>query len=207
MVDLSPPGNPLPLRFVLSDAPTAACQALLAAPLTPLQQQLKGFALVQQAAAAAALKAAVPGSDEALRETLALAASAAHAKHEPNAARRSSGGSSGGSGGSSNLRAGPDSPSASAAAAASSHGAAPGDELEACPLACALVQDVAARVARHRGGALFVDYGETHALPASLRGFWKHNEQHVLFRPGEVGVTRARFLIHTPFTQTGIWVF
>jgi hypothetical protein len=176
----------------------------LAAPLTPLQQQLKGFALVQQAAAAAALKAAVPGSDEALRETLALAASAAHAKNEPNAARRSSGG---GSGGSSNLRAGPDSPSASAAAAASSHGAAPGDELEACPLACALVQDVAARVARHRGGALFVDYGETHALPASLRGFWKHNEQHVLFRPGEVGVTRARFLIHAPFSQTGIWVF
>ena len=28
---------------------------------------------------------------------------------------------------------------------------------------------------------------QNHALPSSLRGFYKHQESHVLFRPGEVG--------------------
>jgi len=208
MVDLAPPGDPLPLRFVLSEHATPACQSLLAPPLTPLQREQQAYAMAQKAKASKALKEADPGSDEALRESLALAAAnsttanlgttpgSSSSNKDPTPSKiildssgttsmstSSSAGSSGTTTGGSNETS---SAASSTAAAMNSHGAAPGDELEACPLACALVQDVGARVARYRGGALFVDYGEAHALPASLRGFWKHNEQHVLFRPGEV---------------------
>ena len=39
-----------------------------------------------------------------------------------------------------------------------SGGALPGDQIEVCPMATALVQDVGNRIARSRGGALFIDW-------------------------------------------------
>jgi hypothetical protein len=209
MVDLAPPGDPLPLRFVLSEHPTPACKSLLAPPLTPLQREQQAYAMSQKAKASKALKEADPGSDEALRESLALAAANSNTANLGTAPGSSNSNEPAptkiilDSSGTTSTSTSPNSSSSSTAAgfngpsssfaATHSHGAVPGDELEACPLACALVQDVGARVARHRGGALFVDYGEAHALPASLRGFWKHNEQHVLFRPGEVNLTHVTF--------------
>jgi NADH dehydrogenase [ubiquinone] 1 alpha subcomplex assembly factor 7 len=68
-------------------------------------------------------------------------------------------------------------------------GAQPGDEIEVCPRALSLVQEVAKRIAKDRGGALFIDYGAAHAFPNSLRGFYRHEETHVLNRPGEVDLT------------------
>lgn len=54
-----------------------------------------------------------------------------------------------------------------------SGGALPGDQIEVCPMASALVQDVGNRIARSRGGALFIDYGGPYAFENSLRGFHK----------------------------------
>lgn len=68
-------------------------------------------------------------------------------------------------------------------------GAIPGDGIEFCPMAHVMVEDVAARIAQHGGGALFFDYGENHALEDSLRGFHRHDKMHVLSRPGEVDIT------------------
>lgn len=54
-----------------------------------------------------------------------------------------------------------------------SGGALPGDQIEVCPMATALVQDVGNRIARSRGGALFIDYGGPYAFENSLRGFFR----------------------------------
>lgn len=81
------------------------------------------------------------------------------------------------------------SPSSSPSSSWAFPGAMPGDEVEVCPAAMALVQDLSTRIARTRGAALLVDYGGNHAFPDSLRAFHKHEQAHPLFRPGEVDLT------------------
>jgi NADH dehydrogenase [ubiquinone] 1 alpha subcomplex assembly factor 7 len=66
---------------------------------------------------------------------------------------------------------------------------AAGTVLEVSPEACALSQDIAARIDDHGGAALIVDYGEDGPCGDSLRGFYKHTQVDVLSRPGEVDVT------------------
>ncbi|CAM9747632.1 unnamed protein product, partial [Ectocarpus fasciculatus] len=51
-----------------------------------------------------------------------------------------------------------------------------GDRLEVSGESILLVKEVAERIAQDRGGALFVDYGEAHALGDSLRCFKGHEE-------------------------------
>jgi NADH dehydrogenase [ubiquinone] 1 alpha subcomplex assembly factor 7 len=64
-----------------------------------------------------------------------------------------------------------------------------GTSLEVCPLALQIVQQVAERVARTGGAALFVDYGEDHAQGDSLRGLKRHALVHALSEPGEVDLS------------------
>lgn len=64
-----------------------------------------------------------------------------------------------------------------------------GTSLEVCPLALQIVQQVAERVARTGGAALFVDYGEDHAQGDSLRGLKRHALVHALAEPGEVDLS------------------
>ncbi|CAM9285730.1 unnamed protein product [Ectocarpus sp. 13 AM-2016] len=64
-----------------------------------------------------------------------------------------------------------------------------GDRLEVSGESILLVKEVAERIAQDRGGALFVDYGEAHALGDSLRCFKGHEEVPVLSDPGEADMT------------------
>ena len=66
-----------------------------------------------------------------------------------------------------------------------------GSIIEACPEGLLLVQDIADRIERCRGGAaLIVDYGGDGSSGGdTLRGFWRHTQVHPLSRPGEVDVT------------------
>ncbi len=64
-----------------------------------------------------------------------------------------------------------------------------GTSLEVCPLALQIVQQVAERVARTGGAALFVDYGEDHAQGDSLRGLKRHAHVDALSEPGEVDLS------------------
>ncbi|CAM9855624.1 unnamed protein product [Scytosiphon promiscuus] len=64
-----------------------------------------------------------------------------------------------------------------------------GDRLEVSGESILLVEEVAQRIAQDRGGALFVDYGEAHALEDSLRCFKGHKEVPVLSDPGEADMT------------------
>eukprot|EP00752_Nemacystus_decipiens_P011989 g10629.t1 len=64
-----------------------------------------------------------------------------------------------------------------------------GDRLEVSGESILLVKEVAERIAKDRGGALFVDYGEAHALADSLRCFKGHEEVPVLSNPGEADMT------------------
>jgi len=64
-----------------------------------------------------------------------------------------------------------------------------GTSLEVCPLALQIVQQVAERVARTGGAALFVDYGEDYAQGDSLRGLKRHALVHALAEPGEVDLS------------------
>ncbi|KAG5189176.1 S-adenosyl-L-methionine-dependent methyltransferase [Tribonema minus] len=80
---------------------------------------------------------------------------------------------------------------AAAAAAAAAAGVAPqpGDTIEVCPMALAVVQETAKRIAEHGGGALFIDYGEDHPAGDTVRAFRSHQEVHVLAEPGMADIT------------------
>lgn len=64
-----------------------------------------------------------------------------------------------------------------------------GDRIEVCPLAIASVEDVAKRIGKFRGGAIFIDYGEDQALSDSLRAFRNHKEVDVFHEPGTADLT------------------
>lgn len=66
-----------------------------------------------------------------------------------------------------------------------------GSIIEACPEGLVLVQDIADRIEKCRGGAaLIIDYGGDGSTGGdTLRGFWKHTQVHPLSKPGEVDVT------------------
>eukprot|EP00904_Undaria_pinnatifida_P001683 jgi/Undpi1/11515/HiC_scaffold_30.g13812.m1 len=64
-----------------------------------------------------------------------------------------------------------------------------GDRLEVSGESILVVKEIAERVAEDGGGALFVDYGEGHALEDSLRCFKGHKEVPVLSSPGEADMT------------------
>ncbi|KAJ8598979.1 hypothetical protein CTAYLR_009265 [Chrysophaeum taylorii] len=61
--------------------------------------------------------------------------------------------------------------------------------IEVSPTALATVDDVARRVARHSGAALFVDYGKTTCLGDTLRAFKRHAQVMPLGDPGLVDLT------------------
>lgn len=63
------------------------------------------------------------------------------------------------------------------------------DGIEICPLALATCEDVAKRIVKNRGAALFIDYGENFTQDDSLRGFLKHKQVNILSEPGLVDIT------------------
>jgi SAM-dependent MidA family methyltransferase len=70
---------------------------------------------------------------------------------------------------------------------ASSNTVAPkvGDGIEISPMALSTCEDVAARVVKCGGAALFIDYGEDHTQEDTLRAFHKHKQVHVLSQVGD----------------------
>ena len=70
-----------------------------------------------------------------------------------------------------------------------------GDGVEISPLAIATCEDVAARVVRCGGAALFIDYGQDFTQPDTLRAYMKHKQVSVL---SQVCVFNCRliFMIH-----------
>lgn len=169
LIEIAPP-NPqgLPFRFTLSQHPTPAVAAFLDDGQSQKKKKKKKLDFSQSTwreEERKHIKNAGPSSAdasefEAAQEALGEASEA---------------GGAGGLSGVGGLKAG--------------GGALPGDEIEVCPMASALVQDVGLHLARHRGGALFVDYGAAHAHPNSLRAFSDHEITHVLQRPGEIDLT------------------
>jgi NADH dehydrogenase [ubiquinone] 1 alpha subcomplex assembly factor 7 len=63
-----------------------------------------------------------------------------------------------------------------------------GDVCEVCPEGILLVQDIAQLLEKTTGAALIVDYGQEGSTD-SIRAFSRHEQVHVLSRPGEVDVT------------------
>jgi NADH dehydrogenase [ubiquinone] 1 alpha subcomplex assembly factor 7 len=70
---------------------------------------------------------------------------------------------------------------------ASNSTAAPkvGDGIEISPMALSTCEDVASRVVKCGGAALFIDYGEDHTQEDTLRAFHKHKQVHVLSQVGD----------------------
>ena len=63
------------------------------------------------------------------------------------------------------------------------------DGVEICPLALATCEDIAKRIARNRGAALLIDYGEDFTQSDSLRAFKKHKQVNLLSEPGVADIT------------------
>jgi SAM-dependent MidA family methyltransferase len=59
-----------------------------------------------------------------------------------------------------------------------------GDGIEISPMALSTCEDVATRVVKCGGAALFIDYGEDHTQEDTLRAFHKHKQVHVLSQVG-----------------------
>eukprot|EP00474_Spongospora_subterranea_P001610 CRZ02068.1 hypothetical protein [Spongospora subterranea] len=64
-----------------------------------------------------------------------------------------------------------------------------GDSLEICPDLVAIIDQMANRIASHRGAALVIDYGSDNPPPDTLRGIDAHKFVPFLERPGSVDVT------------------
>ncbi|MEP0232607.1 class I SAM-dependent methyltransferase [Roseibium sp.] len=65
-----------------------------------------------------------------------------------------------------------------------------GSILETQPAANAVAEEVGARIAKHGGCALFVDYGYLEAAPGdTLQALYKHSYDDVFARPGEADLT------------------
>ena len=63
------------------------------------------------------------------------------------------------------------------------------DGIEISPLALATCEDVAKRIHKTRGAALFLDYGEDFTQSDSLRAFKKHAQINILSEPGVADIT------------------
>ncbi|MBE3639431.1 class I SAM-dependent methyltransferase [Mangrovicoccus algicola] len=66
---------------------------------------------------------------------------------------------------------------------------APGEMVETCPALPALAGAVAARISRHGGAALFIDYGGWHSRGDTLQAVRRHRSVPVLETPGEADLT------------------
>lgn len=64
-----------------------------------------------------------------------------------------------------------------------------GQGIEVCPLGVQIVRQVAERVAKHGGAALFIDYGEDETQPDTLRGLRAHAMVDVRSEPGNVDLS------------------
>ena len=62
-------------------------------------------------------------------------------------------------------------------------------QVEVCPAAQSVVQQVAQRLTECRGAALFIDYGADETPADTLRGISRHQYVHPLHRPGEVDLS------------------
>jgi len=93
----------------------------------------------------------------------------------------------------------------------------PGDVVEVCPQAAAIVHEITSRIARHGGTALIIDYGGWHSLGDTLQAVRDHAPVDVLACPGEADLTahvdfealvqaRAAGMAHTRLTPQGIWL-
>lgn len=65
----------------------------------------------------------------------------------------------------------------------------PGDIVEMCPSATALTATIAARIARHGGAALIVDYGGWRSRGDTFQALRAHAPVHPLASPGEADLT------------------
>lgn len=63
------------------------------------------------------------------------------------------------------------------------------DGIEISPLALATCEDVAKRIHKTRGAALFLDYGENFTQGDSLRAFKRHAQINILSEPGVADIT------------------
>lgn len=69
-------------------------------------------------------------------------------------------------------------------------GAAPGEIVETCPAAQSFVAEVAARLKRERGAALFIDYGTARSLPGeTLQALREGRSASPLVEPGTADLT------------------
>ncbi len=66
---------------------------------------------------------------------------------------------------------------------------APGDIVETCAAATAIVHAVAARIAAHGGAAIIVDYGNWRSLGDTLQAVANHQPQDILANPGTADLT------------------
>ncbi len=75
--------------------------------------------------------------------------------------------------------------------------ARPGDIFEVCPSGEALAAAIAARVGRHGGRALIIDYGyDRPGCGDTLQALFRHRPDHALNKPGEADLTA-----HVDFTR------
>ncbi len=65
----------------------------------------------------------------------------------------------------------------------------PGDMVELCPAASAVAEALGARIARHGGVALILDYGGWHARGDTLQALHRHAFADPLAAPGEADLT------------------
>eukprot|EP00455_Lapot_gusevi_P051806 TRINITY_DN780_c0_g1_i4.p1 TRINITY_DN780_c0_g1~~TRINITY_DN780_c0_g1_i4.p1 ORF type:complete len:510 (-),score=82.11 TRINITY_DN780_c0_g1_i4:36-1565(-) len=64
-----------------------------------------------------------------------------------------------------------------------------GSQLEICPEAMAVSEDIAKRFDAHPGAALIIDYGDNHPMSNTLQGVKNHQYADVLSEPGLVDLT------------------
>ena len=64
-----------------------------------------------------------------------------------------------------------------------------GEMVETCAPAAAVAEAVAARIARHGGAALFIDYGGWRSRGDTLQALRRHRPEHPLAHPGEADLT------------------
>jgi NADH dehydrogenase [ubiquinone] 1 alpha subcomplex assembly factor 7 len=66
---------------------------------------------------------------------------------------------------------------------------APGDIVETCTPAAAIMQCLAARIAAHGGGAIIIDYGNWCSLGDTLQAVANHRPEPILANPGAADLT------------------
>jgi NADH dehydrogenase [ubiquinone] 1 alpha subcomplex assembly factor 7 len=85
---------------------------------------------------------------------------------------------------------GPENPALALLVPAALRDAPPGAMVEICPAAATLAGEVAERLARHPGAALFIDYGYAEGSPGdTLTAIGAHRPENVLSRPGKVDLS------------------